>query len=201
MHAVFHLEHEIRIHFACVDLTVVCLLQVSAFYVSKERPQHLVRFCFCKSDEKLRKAADQMQKYFRTLWEGLWLFILWTFCWRCPTRQCRSIKPAERFHNEGWLLGNDQLGTDFLTVRNRYSLLYKYRITCSNLSWTDSAIGTMLSSFHSQLQICLKYDTLQRGMPSSTAFPNSRNSSLVYSILRGVQMLSLIIHSYAFSLA
>lgn len=39
-------------------------MQVSAFYVSKEKPQHLVRFCFCKSDEKLMKAANQLEEYF-----------------------------------------------------------------------------------------------------------------------------------------
>ena len=38
---------------------------MSAFYVSKDKPQHLVRFCFCKDDEKLEKAADQMELYFK----------------------------------------------------------------------------------------------------------------------------------------
>jgi len=41
------------------------MLQVSAFYLSKDKPRHLVRFCFCKDDEKLERAADQMDRYFR----------------------------------------------------------------------------------------------------------------------------------------
>lgn len=39
-------------------------VQVSAFYNSKEKPQHLVRFCFCKNDEKLQKAVALLEKYF-----------------------------------------------------------------------------------------------------------------------------------------
>jgi len=43
----------------------VTVIPVSAFYESKDKPQHLVRFCFCKADEKLQKAANQMDLYFR----------------------------------------------------------------------------------------------------------------------------------------
>jgi len=39
-------------------------LQVSAFYVSPDPPRYLVRFCFCKADEKLHKACDLLEKYF-----------------------------------------------------------------------------------------------------------------------------------------
>jgi hypothetical protein len=38
---------------------------VSAFYSSEDKPRHLVRFCFCKDDEKLEKAANQMDRYFK----------------------------------------------------------------------------------------------------------------------------------------
>ena len=39
-------------------------LQVSAFYSSPDPPRHLVRFCFCKSMEKLTAACDKMEQYF-----------------------------------------------------------------------------------------------------------------------------------------
>ncbi len=45
-------------------LTNYFALQVSAFYVSPDPPRYLVRFCFCKADEKLHKACDLLQKYF-----------------------------------------------------------------------------------------------------------------------------------------
>ena len=45
-------------------LTCCAPLQVSAFYISKDKPHHLVRFCFCKDDEKLQKACDQLAQYF-----------------------------------------------------------------------------------------------------------------------------------------
>merc|ERR1712130_217760 len=43
----------------------VTVIPVSAFYVSKDKPQHLVRFCFCKDDDKLQRATDQMERYFQ----------------------------------------------------------------------------------------------------------------------------------------
>ena len=45
-------------------MTVV-LLQVSAFYVSSDPPKYLVRFCFCKTDDKLTKACDLLEEYFK----------------------------------------------------------------------------------------------------------------------------------------
>lgn len=46
-------------------------MQVSAFYNSPNPPQHLVRFCFCKSREKLEAACNQMEDYFRKRQNGL----------------------------------------------------------------------------------------------------------------------------------
>lgn len=46
------------------DRPAVVSLQVSAFYSSPDPPRHLVRFCFCKSMDKLRGAADRLQAYF-----------------------------------------------------------------------------------------------------------------------------------------
>ncbi len=37
---------------------------MSAFYNSPDPPRHLVRFCFCKSMEKLVAACDQLEAYF-----------------------------------------------------------------------------------------------------------------------------------------
>ncbi|KAL0036368.1 hypothetical protein WJX77_004690 [Trebouxia sp. C0004] len=51
----------------CNRITVeagVTALPVSAFYVSPDPPRYLVRFCFCKADEKLHKACDLLEKYF-----------------------------------------------------------------------------------------------------------------------------------------
>ena len=41
-----------------------CWLQVSAFYMSKDPPRNLVRFCFCKTDEKLQNASKRLHQYF-----------------------------------------------------------------------------------------------------------------------------------------
>ena len=38
-------------------------MQVSAFYISKPAPQHLVRFCFCKTDAKLEEAVRRLKAY------------------------------------------------------------------------------------------------------------------------------------------
>lgn len=37
--------------------------QVSAFYANDAPPTHLVRFCFCKDDQKLVAACDRLQSY------------------------------------------------------------------------------------------------------------------------------------------
>ncbi|KAA6425183.1 MAG: transaminase [Trebouxia sp. A1-2] len=42
----------------------VTALPVSAFYVSPDPPRYLVRFCFCKADEKLHKACNLLENYF-----------------------------------------------------------------------------------------------------------------------------------------
>ena len=42
----------------------MCFMQVSAFYVSSDPPRTLVRFCFCKTDDKLRKACDALEDFF-----------------------------------------------------------------------------------------------------------------------------------------
>ncbi|KAF8065925.1 dapC [Scenedesmus sp. PABB004] len=47
----------------CKRLTAeagVTLIPISAFYASDARPHHLVRFCFCKSDEKLDAACERL---------------------------------------------------------------------------------------------------------------------------------------------
>lgn len=50
---------------ACCMYDIKCsLLQVSAFYVSADPPKYLVRFCFCKTDDKLASACDLLEKYF-----------------------------------------------------------------------------------------------------------------------------------------
>lgn len=38
-------------------------VQVSAFCISKPAPQHLVRFCFCKTDDKLQEAVRRLRAY------------------------------------------------------------------------------------------------------------------------------------------
>ena len=38
--------------------------QVSAFYTSADPPRNLVRFCFCKTDEKLQSACQRLRQYF-----------------------------------------------------------------------------------------------------------------------------------------
>jgi aspartate/methionine/tyrosine aminotransferase len=38
--------------------------QVSAFYVSANPPRSLVRFCFCKTDDKLQRACDALEEFF-----------------------------------------------------------------------------------------------------------------------------------------
>lgn len=51
----------------CRSVILVSILsvgQVSAFYAGSNPPTHLVRFCFCKTDEKLSKAADLLEAYF-----------------------------------------------------------------------------------------------------------------------------------------
>ncbi|KAL3157538.1 hypothetical protein ABBQ32_011995 [Trebouxia sp. C0010 RCD-2024] len=51
----------------CNRLTIsagVTVLPVSAFYVSANPPKYLVRFCFCKTDDKLASACDLLEKYF-----------------------------------------------------------------------------------------------------------------------------------------
>lgn len=51
----------------CRRLTVeacVTVLPITAFYNSPGAPNHLVRFCFCKSMSKLTAACDQMEEYF-----------------------------------------------------------------------------------------------------------------------------------------
>ena len=42
----------------------VTMLPVSAFYQSPDPPRYLVRFVFCKTDEKLQKACDLLEAYF-----------------------------------------------------------------------------------------------------------------------------------------
>ncbi|EIE23119.1 PLP-dependent transferase [Coccomyxa subellipsoidea C-169] len=51
----------------CQRLTIeagVTAIPVSAFYASKDPPRSLIRFCFCKDDEKLRQACAALKKYF-----------------------------------------------------------------------------------------------------------------------------------------
>ena len=51
----------------CITLTKeagVTLIPVSAFYASKDQPRHLVRFCFCKDDEKLKRGCDLLEQHF-----------------------------------------------------------------------------------------------------------------------------------------
>jgi aspartate/methionine/tyrosine aminotransferase len=43
----------------------VTVLPVSAFYVSPNPPQYMVRFVFCKTDEKLANACDSLEAYFK----------------------------------------------------------------------------------------------------------------------------------------
>lgn len=50
----------------CKRLTVeagVTLIPISAFYASDQRPHNLVRFCFCKDDEKLTTACEKLRAY------------------------------------------------------------------------------------------------------------------------------------------
>lgn len=42
----------------------VTMLPVSAFYASPDPPRYLVRFVFCKTDDKLQKACDLLEAYF-----------------------------------------------------------------------------------------------------------------------------------------
>ncbi|BDA50079.1 probable N-succinyldiaminopimelate aminotransferase DapC [Coccomyxa sp. Obi] len=51
----------------CRRLTIeagVTAIPVSAFYASKNPPRSLIRFCFCKEDEKLQRACAALHKYF-----------------------------------------------------------------------------------------------------------------------------------------
>eukprot|EP00884_Botryococcus_braunii_P006738 jgi/Botrbrau1/16065/Bobra.7_2s0036.1 len=53
----------------CKRLTVeagVTVIPVSAFYTGEDPPVHMVRFCFCKEDQKLAKAASLLEAYFAT---------------------------------------------------------------------------------------------------------------------------------------
>lgn len=58
----------------CFDLTRhagVTLIPVSAFYDdADEAPRTLVRFVFCKTDDKLSQACDRIEKYFGLLKKG-----------------------------------------------------------------------------------------------------------------------------------
>ena len=47
----------------CCNLHV-CFSQVSAFYVSPNPPNYLVRFVFCKTQDKLTNACELLEKYF-----------------------------------------------------------------------------------------------------------------------------------------
>lgn len=47
----------------CIN-NMACALQVSAFYVSPNPPKYLVRFVFCKTQDKLTKACDLLEQYF-----------------------------------------------------------------------------------------------------------------------------------------
>lgn len=38
-------------------------LQISGFYVGPNPPRHLVRFAYCKRDEKLHAAVERLEKY------------------------------------------------------------------------------------------------------------------------------------------
>lgn len=52
----------------CKRLTAeagVTLIPLSAFYASDQRPHHLVRFCFCKNDEKLTSACEKLEAYLK----------------------------------------------------------------------------------------------------------------------------------------
>ena len=50
---------------ACdVNSPAACVRQVSAFYVSANPPRSLVRFCFCKTDDKLQRACDALEEFF-----------------------------------------------------------------------------------------------------------------------------------------
>ncbi|KAK9813470.1 hypothetical protein WJX73_000730 [Symbiochloris irregularis] len=42
----------------------VTTIPVSAFYNGKSAPHNLIRFCFCKTDQKLQSACERLQKYF-----------------------------------------------------------------------------------------------------------------------------------------
>jgi len=43
----------------------VTVIPVSAFYADASKaPRHLVRFCFCKDDEKLARACERLEAYF-----------------------------------------------------------------------------------------------------------------------------------------
>ncbi|KAK9832533.1 hypothetical protein WJX81_006591 [Elliptochloris bilobata] len=42
----------------------VTTIPVSAFYISADPPRTLVRFCFCKTDDKLRQACDALESFF-----------------------------------------------------------------------------------------------------------------------------------------
>ena len=61
--------HTVSLHQALytsyVSVSGVALLQVSAFYVSPDPPKYLVRFCFCKTDDKLTRACDLLEEYFK----------------------------------------------------------------------------------------------------------------------------------------
>ena len=42
----------------------VTALPVSSFYVSGSAPRNLIRFCFCKDDQKLDNAGRRLRQYF-----------------------------------------------------------------------------------------------------------------------------------------
>lgn len=44
----------------------VTTIPTSGFYISEDRPTHLVRFCYCKDDAKLLSACDRLEKYLGT---------------------------------------------------------------------------------------------------------------------------------------
>nr|QKY14876.1 pyridoxal phosphate-dependent aspartate aminotransferase (PLPAT) [Polytomella parva] len=53
----------------CQRLTVeggVTLIPTSGFYVGPNPPRHLVRFCYCKDDSKIKAALERLEKYLPT---------------------------------------------------------------------------------------------------------------------------------------
>ena len=72
-----HVQRHVASRTLC--LTYILALQVSAFYVSPDPPRYLVRFCFCKADEKLHKACNLLEKYFAR-WHDLSVHV-WSHSW------------------------------------------------------------------------------------------------------------------------